>query len=357
MRPLVCGPCTGYLSYPTVLKGLLRGLCYHGIEPVVLDTAWHGGDHGNGELDDLPITWTTERDRCGSDPVCFGLNPSIAVAESFREEGFALAGMHVGDVDRIPAEWAEVIKMEAATFAPSQWLRAVIGPSTIVVPHGVGPAFKQRVAIPDNPMVVVLHTCSAMYFPERKGTPQALEAFERVIMAGHRVSMTLVVPMLTKPLRALLGRLAPETRDRINVLQYPEGQAPDTMAELYGAHDVLLCPSRGEGFGMQTLEARACGVPVVQTGCTGLADGLPVVEDLAHWGIVPVEHGDLEPAWGDFGRAPGVSIEAVERALLIFLANRKTLAQAAMDHASTVSRRWSWERTTEPLATGLRALM
>lgn len=41
---------------------------------------------------------------------------------------------------------------------------------------------------------------------------------------------------------------------------------PTAMATLYNAADVLLAPSRGEGFGLPALEAQACGCPVVVSG-------------------------------------------------------------------------------------------
>lgn len=41
---------------------------------------------------------------------------------------------------------------------------------------------------------------------------------------------------------------------------------PAAMATLYNAADVLLAPSRGEGFGLPAVEAQACGCPVVVSG-------------------------------------------------------------------------------------------
>jgi len=44
------------------------------------------------------------------------------------------------------------------------------------------------------------------------------------------------------------------------------------MADLYRASNVLLFPSLGEGFGLPSIEAQACGIPVVTT------DGGPMTE-------------------------------------------------------------------------------
>ena len=45
--------------------------------------------------------------------------------------------------------------------------------------------------------------------------------------------------------------------------QMVTGFAPDYLADLYSAMDVHLLASAGEGFGVPTLEAQACGTPVI----------------------------------------------------------------------------------------------
>ena len=44
---------------------------------------------------------------------------------------------------------------------------------------------------------------------------------------------------------------------------YKAGYSVDHLRTMYQAMDVLLCVSLGEGFGIPTLEAQACGVPVI----------------------------------------------------------------------------------------------
>jgi glycosyltransferase involved in cell wall biosynthesis len=49
--------------------------------------------------------------------------------------------------------------------------------------------------------------------------------------------------------------------DQYRVVHYPF--PPETMAKIYSSFDVLLMASGGEGFGVPTVEAQACGVPVI----------------------------------------------------------------------------------------------
>lgn len=46
------------------------------------------------------------------------------------------------------------------------------------------------------------------------------------------------------------------------------GLSPEQMALLYTEADVLLCPSKGEGFGVPMIEAQACGTPVLASDFT-----------------------------------------------------------------------------------------
>jgi glycosyltransferase involved in cell wall biosynthesis len=60
-----------------------------------------------------------------------------------------------------------------------------------------------------------------------------------------------------------LARLAPGLRERI---VRARTLREDEMTSLYSMSDVLVCPSREEGFGLCVLEAMAAGVAVVVPG-------------------------------------------------------------------------------------------
>jgi glycosyltransferase involved in cell wall biosynthesis len=48
--------------------------------------------------------------------------------------------------------------------------------------------------------------------------------------------------------------------------------APDELARMYSAFDVLANPSLGEGFGIPIVEAQACGTPVIVTDHTAMPE-------------------------------------------------------------------------------------
>jgi glycosyltransferase involved in cell wall biosynthesis len=64
--------------------------------------------------------------------------------------------------------------------------------------------------------------------------------------------------------------------DRVKVVdqyRYSAGLIqPSDLAEWYGAIDVLLAATYGEGFGIPIIEGMACGVPVITTRCSSMEE-------------------------------------------------------------------------------------
>lgn len=96
-----------------------------------------------------------------------------------------------------------------------------------------------------------------------------------------------------------------------NPLEYRYGIPREQLAAFYTGMDVLLAPSYGEGFGVPTIEAQACGTPVIASGWAAskdlvsedgwLVDGQPQWDSsqLAWWQIpnVPSIVKSLEMAY------------------------------------------------------------
>ena len=83
-------------------------------------------------------------------------------------------------------------------------------------------------------------------------------------------------------LRALLKATGvPEDRVKfVDSYSYRMGIPKEALASIYTALDLLLAPSRGEGFGIPVVEAQACGTPVVVSNATAqpelVGDGIAV---------------------------------------------------------------------------------
>jgi len=103
------------------------------------------------------------------------------------------------------------------------------------------------------------------------------------------------------------------------------GNVPsESLTQVYAEADLLLYPSRWEGFGLPVLEAFACGVPVVTSKTTSL----PEVAGKAALLVDPLDPGDIA--------------RAVERVMKSPALRRKLVA-AGFRRAKT----FNWDRTAD----------
>jgi glycosyltransferase involved in cell wall biosynthesis len=103
-----------------------------------------------------------------------------------------------------------------------------------------------------------------------KGLPELIEAFEFILQAKPEAHLLLVgwFDASEDALRpALQTRI--ERHARIHCTGYVDDTAP-----YYRAMDLLVLPTRREGFPNVVLEAAATGLPVVTTECTGARDSV-----------------------------------------------------------------------------------
>jgi len=265
--------------------------------------------------------------------------------------------------DRIPEDLAALLWRQCTDLmVPSRWARDVLaaqyerlgraewkqGERRIeVVPHGVAAAFRvhdierQRVREQySGEMFSVAHLATSER--ERKSTVPLVSAWGRAMHRGYLPQLAQLDLILDAEALGMLRMTLAEARVAVppSVALHPRVDfgARDMAWSMSHAH-IVCQPSRGEGFGLTPLEARACGVPVVATACAGhgehLAAGMP--------GVVIVEHGELAPIDDLPGaQAPSVSSEAIEHALRMAYADWKGLDLAAAAAAADVRRTWAW---------------
>jgi len=102
--------------------------------------------------------------------------------------------------------------------------------------------------------------------PPRKGCDLVLQAFARITGPARLVvhvqrPLASVFPHLTQLIREL------QSSER---LQIHEGTVP--APGLFHLGDVYVYPTRLEGIGLTIIEANACGLPVITTGCEPMTE-------------------------------------------------------------------------------------
>lgn len=180
------------------------------------------------------------------------------------------------------------LQSNAIPIAMSKFGQSMLGRlDPLYVPHGIdtqtyAPMNRKLArgdAFPDDAFVVGMVAANKGR-PSRKGFSQALQAFARFARTHDNVFLYLHTTLspnisLGEDLSALIESLdVPKGCIRI-ADQYGLMFAPPDhrdMARVYGALDVLLNPSTGEGFGIPVIEAQSCGRPVIVTDATAMQE-------------------------------------------------------------------------------------
>lgn len=240
-------------------------------------------------------------------------------------------------------------------MAPSRWgvriLRSLFELPVYLVPHGVHAAYRVNRSARANVLAAfetgrkfhVLHMTSTN--SERKGTKLLLRAWK-----GFRQSVPAELTVVCRydGYAEMCELLLEEDVDDVRVLP-SDGMPHEHVMSCFNVAHVVCQPSRAEGFGLVPLEAKAAGVPVVMTSCTGHAD------HVMEGATVVVETGADAPS-DDMPNAMSPTLEAssVERALEASFDAYPLLHAKALERADDVAARYSWQNTT---GVAMRALL
>lgn len=238
------------------------------------------------------------------------------------------------------------VPVVSGLFGPSKWAVDVLRQQCPGVPvrllrHGVLPGFqsdldaRKKVLEDFEQHFRVLHATSTG--SDRKGTKLLLQAwalFEKVMPRA-----TLAVLCHVSMMPAMQDFAVKQGCRRVHFGANHGMPEPSWVRVLNHTH-VVVQPSRGEGFGLIPLEARACGVPVVATACTGHSEHMDEGP-----GRVIIPTGDLEESDDYLGaKTPSVSVEAIYEALMTMYRNYQEHYFAALGDAPVVGGKWAWDR-------------
>lgn len=196
------------------------------------------------------------------------------------------------DHETVPPQVADRLRSAQGVVAYSRHGQAALKAAGIeahYIPHGVetevfcpgdgasaqGEA-RKAIGFPEEAFIVGMVAANTG-FPSRKCIPEAVKAFQ-LFRADHPDAL-LYLHMRTDEssqgvdVNALIRSLNLERAVILcDQFQYQLGYPVEYMVKLYRSFDVLLNPSRGEGFGIPILESLACGTPVIATNTTAMIE-------------------------------------------------------------------------------------
>lgn len=146
---------------------------------------------------------------------------------------------------------------------------------TLMVDTPTGPVNpRDLIGVGDDAFVVMMNSANKGHAPIRKAFGEAFLAFS--IFASKHPDAVLYVHAeerngmggIDLPALARACSIKPEQLRFVNQFAYRQAIPDSTLAALYTTSDVLLAPSRGEGFGIPVIEAQACGTRVITSAWT-----------------------------------------------------------------------------------------
>jgi glycosyltransferase involved in cell wall biosynthesis len=337
-------------SYATVASRVARALRAEGLLGSVanLDAEWHGAH------EDLLRAAPLGRAESGSHVVLFTPpNHYVDVyADLYGRDQSAI--FMSPNTDRLAPEHAETCRRFGLALVPSAWCEATVrrdvATRTALLPLGVAPVYAEsRRARQDHLRwrasheegCRVLHFSTDQAWPGRKGTEELLRAWASLQgdwtdTRGSRLTVH-APPALRTDIEYLVRDLGID--DTVNVIVGSLRGSEDDLLALLDRADLVVAPSRCEGFGLMFLSALVAGVPLLGTYSTGQVDFL---SQRSGW-LGVAAHG-AEPLFGEDGDAPVVDVASLVAALRVVL-------QPEARMAMTVPRQGEDERWgTWPLA-------
>ena len=181
------------------------------------------------------------------------------------------------ETDRCPISWVDALsKMDKilvfSEFNRKAWAKALPEDKLGVLP----PAVDSFLYNPNGPRMNITNKKGFVFlssgdFTERKNFEAVIEAYMKEFSSKDPVTLIMKVHyggFVKKHRRECLKRLQ-EISQRFagqnppKILFYGDKISNHAMAALYRSADCFILTSRGEGLGMQYLEAMASGVPII----------------------------------------------------------------------------------------------
>lgn len=285
---------------------------------------------------------------------------SYSQADFFRRsDARHQVGYTMLEVTGLPQTWVDGCNQMDEVWVPASFNVETFRSSGVTVPIHVMPLGVDPLYF--NPQIRGERISDSFTFlsvfewGERKAPEVLLRAFAHEF--GPQEDVVLLLSVFNRDpavdVRAEIAKLQLPESARIVVMINPEFTGYQ-MGSLYRSADCFVLPTRGEGWGQPVLEAMACGLPVISTGWSGVADFLD--EEVGY----PIEY-RMTPAEARCVYYDGFDWaepdEGHLRARMREVAGSLDLARLkGAKAAQRVAEKYTWEHAAQRIAARLREI-
>ena len=257
-------------------------------------------------------------------------------------------------------QWEVEANKHTACWVPSRYCKDAFERSGVrrplyVIHHGIEPEFRplETPRKPSRMTFLLLNTVA--HFHYRKGVLDGLRAFKDAFPNGKAdVQLLLRSPLEEKGLRAAVEEEVARPGAPIVVQEPKAFSVPaEAMNGLYNGVHALFAPSRGEGFGLPTLEAKAAGIPVVGTFWHGSREHFMPELDL-EIGPHPARLCHIPISEEESGIARDLDHDGMVAALRKMYDEYDERSRKSIAAAPDIRREWGWTKVLKPLVSLIR---
>lgn len=337
---VVRGVLDSHNGYGLLALRLVEGLRLRGV-PV----AFHAvlGGEGHETYGGAPVYPLTRYDAPPGAAILTVFNPDQPVVAGERTAFFTM-----WETTRLRASQVANLNRAQVVVVPCRWCRDNFAAQGVSAPirvvplgwtsaDGYGHSSGEREDPPGTFRVGMAgrlgHGADAPGAGGRKGIQEGIAAFR----AAFPDDPTALLEVKVHPEDLRLVHDDPDPRIRLIGEEWP----PARLAGWYRTLDLLLVPSKGEGWGLHTLQAMACGVPAAAAVWSGTADfldgrcGYPLDHD-----VTPVPEASYYKGLGAWCEPRHRSMVAT----LLAARHDPEARRAKGAHAARMARNYTWDR-------------
>ena len=226
------------------------------------------------------------------------------------------------NTDELHIEHSTTCSKFGLAIAPSDWCARTVRKHSpdvdvVILPLGVGEVCAEdRESMIDmrfrkitSPIPArAVHFSTDQSWPGRKGTEELIEAWALADISPSDGGLMLHVPPAIS--RDVMHAVRDAGIHKTVEVATADAKGTDQIEWAVNQADLIIAPSRCEGFGMMFLSALVSGVPLLCTYNTGQVDFL---KHSPAWLGVP--SGELQPMSMEVGLAPTVDVRALANAI------------------------------------------